>query len=213
MKKWVIGAIVLLLLPGLLLGGYVLLITMTITSAAAGGGGQPGSAGQAVYPLDLPLNMTDDFGLRDCPVYTSSGTCATNSFHAGIDLQNRYPNSCGQPVYAVLPGEVTLSNTLYLSITHADGFIVSYLHMNKSERTVDVGDRVVAGQPIGAVGNVPPSSGCHLDLRINVSGNRNPAVAQLPIPSNAPGPWVNPEDFMTLFGVEICPPDSCRRLY
>lgn len=212
MKKWVIAAIALVLAPILAFGAYLLLITMTITSAAAGAGGGPVTGTGAAYPLDLPINMTEDFGPRPCPVYGAGGGCDASTWHAAVDLIHNSP-SCGDPVYAVLPGEVTLSNSLYLSIKHPDGYVISYLHMYKSQRLVDVGDRVTAGQQIGVVGNVYPSSGCHLDLRVNVAANTNPAVAALPIPSDAPGPWVDPEEFLALFGIELCPPGECLRLY
>lgn len=164
----------------------------------------PGGSGQAAAPLDVPFNMTDGFGPR--PDYG----IGASTWHPAIDLQN-YPNPCGRPVYAVLPGTVTLSSALYLSVKHADGFVISYLHMYKSERLVDVGDTIVAGQQIGLTGNVAPSTGCHLDLRINVLGNTNPQVAQLPQDPNAPG-WVNPEDFMRLYNTPLCDdPAICKR--
>jgi murein DD-endopeptidase MepM/ murein hydrolase activator NlpD len=212
MKKWVLGAIALVMVP--LIGGllYVLLITMTITTAAAGSGAGPVGDGQAAYPMDLPIKMTEDFGPRDCPVWNSNGSCAASTWHVGVDLIHGSP-SCGDAVYAVLPGEVTLSSALTLSIKHPNGYVISYLHMYKSQRLVDVGDVVQAGQQIGVAGNVQPSSGCHLDMRVNVAANKDPAVAQLPIVSGAPGPWVDPEAFMALFGVELCPADSCPRLY
>lgn len=165
-----------------------------------------GGSGQAVAPLDAPFNMTDDFGPR--PDYG----IGASTWHPGVDLQN-YPNPCGRPVYAVLPGTVTLSSALYLSVKHPDGFVVSYLHMYKSDRLVDVGDVVAAGQQIGLTGNVAPSTGCHLDLRINVLSNTNPQVAQLPQDPAAPG-WVSPEDFMRLYGAPLCDdPATCKRQY
>lgn len=165
-----------------------------------------GADGNAAAPLDVPFNMTDDYGPR-----SDTGTGAS-TWHPGVDLQN-YPDPCGRPVYAVLPGTVTLSSTLYLSVRHPDGFVVSYLHMYKTERLVDVGDAVQAGQQIGVTGNVAPSTGCHLDLRINVTGSTNPAVSGLPQDPNAPG-WVNPEDFMRLYGVPLCDDAaSCKRQY
>ncbi|WP_448889240.1 M23 family metallopeptidase, partial [Enterobacter hormaechei] len=96
-------------------------------------------------------------------------------------------------------GTVTLSSSLWLSIKHPDGFVVSYLHMYKSERLVDVGDTVSAGQQIGVVGNVPPSGGCHLDLRINKNGTTNQAVAALQEATALGAPaqyagFVNPEE-------------------
>lgn len=176
------------------------------------GGGSCTAAGDMngmALPLKSDYNMTSGYGPRD------TGISGASTWHAAIDLQ-RWPNPCGDPVYAILPGEVVLSSSLWLSIKHADGFVVSYLHTYKSERLVDVGDTIIAGQEIAAVGNVPPSSGCHLDIRINVSENTNPQVAALQR-SEALGAtgtnrnFVNPEEFTRLWGVEICPPDTCRR--
>lgn len=165
--------------------------------------------GQAAYPLSPGFNMTSGYGPRDIDVPNAS------TWHVAIDLQH-WPNPCGDPVYAILPGTVVLSSDLWLSVKHPDGFIVSYLHMYKSQRLVDVGDQITAGQQIGVTGNVPPSGGCHLDLRINKNGTTNPAVAGLQeapalgAPAQYAG-YVNPEDFLRLYGIEICPPDSCRR--
>jgi hypothetical protein len=79
--------------------------------------------------------MTSGYGPRDIDVEGAS------TWHVAIDLQH-WPNNCGDPVYAILPGTVTLSSDLWLSIRHPDGFIVSYLHMYKSQRLVNVGDQV-----------------------------------------------------------------------
>ena len=172
-------------------------------------------SGEMALPLDQPYQMTSGYGPRDIDVEGAS------TWHVAIDLQN-WPGNCGAPVYAILPGTVTLSSALWLSIKYADGFVVSYLHMYKSDRLVDVGDQVVAGQQIGKTGNVPPSGGCHLDLRINVADNTNLQVAQLTLSQNetrmAPATrpehqnFVDPEQFMRLWGVEVCPDDWCRRL-
>ncbi|MFF8188796.1 M23 family metallopeptidase [Microbacterium sp. NPDC016588] len=167
--------------------------------------------GQAAYPMDPGYQMTSGYGPREVTVPGAS------SWHAGIDLQ-QWPGPCGDPVYAVLPGTVTLSSTLWLSIRHPDGFTVSYLHMYKSERLVDVGDEVTAGQQIGVTGNVPPSGGCHLHLAVSTTGNTNPAVAQLTTAGSLGAPamyadFVNPEEFLRLYGIEVCPADgTCRRL-
>ena len=51
-------------------------------------------------------------------------------------------------------------------IDHGRGVMTGYYHL--SERLVNVGDTVTAGQPIGRVGSTGLSSGAHLhwDLRI-----------------------------------------------
>lgn len=182
----------------------------TLLDTLGGGGSSTctggGATGTAVMPLDAPYNMTSDFGPRGFVVPGAS------TWHAAIDLQN-WPNPCGKPVYAMMDGTVTESSRLFLSVQHADGFVISYLHMYKSERTVDVGDEITPGQQIGLVGNEGPSSGCHLDVRINVTDNTNPEVAALPIDTrNAPG-MVPPEDFFALYGLQVCPPDWCKRNY
>jgi len=172
-----------------------------------------GISGEIVLPLHSDYNKTSGYGPRD------AGVSGASSWHAAIDLQ-RWPNPCGDPVYAILPGKVTLSSALWLSIEHADGYVVSYLHMYKSQRLVDVGDTVEAGQQVGVVGNVAPSSGCHLDLRINVENNTNPEVAGLIVSQNetrispAGDSWnynyVNPEEFFALWGVDLCPAGTCQ---
>ena len=93
--------------------------------------------------------------------------------------------------------------------------------LEQHQRLVDVGDTVEAGEQIGVVGNVPPSGGCHLDLRINVANNTNPEVATL-VPSQnetrfsrpATLPehqnFVDPEAFYALWGVELCPEGTCK---
>lgn len=182
-------------------------------SGPCGGGG--GISGEMALPMDPGYQMTSGYGPRDIDVPGAS------TWHAAIDLQI-WPDPCGDPVYAILPGEVTLSSALWLSIRHEDGFVISYLHMYKSQRLVDVGDTVTAGQQLGVTGNVPPSGGCHLDLRINVTDNTNPQVAQLMLSQNetrmrpATRPehqnFVQPEEFMRLWGVEVCAAETCRRL-
>ena len=180
-----------------------LLTTVSGNVDCDGGGSLTGAA----LPLDPGFNVTSGYGPRDIDIPGAS------SWHPALDMQH-WPNPCGSAVYAVLPGEVTLSSSLWLSIKHPDGFVVSYLHMYKSDRLVDVGDTVTAGQRIGAVGNVPPSGGCHLDLRIDVTNNTNPQVAALPRSESIGGPsgYVDPDDFMRLYGIELCPADgTCRR--
>ena len=81
-------------------------------------------------------------------------------------------------------------------------------------------EQAVAGQQIGVTGNVQPSGGCHLDLRINVADNTNPDVATLirsqnetriaPTTQSWNFDYVNPEEFFALWGVDLCPVGSCK---
>ncbi|WP_426624523.1 M23 family metallopeptidase [Leifsonia sp. McL0607] len=177
-------------------------VTNELAQTYVSTGARACTAGTAAYPLNAPYMMTDGFGPRSAP------TEGASSWHPAVDLVGK----CGEPIYAILPGRVVVSDRLTLSIESPDGFTVSYLHSHLADRLVNIGDQVTRGQQISAVGNEAPSTGCHLDLRINVSGNKNPQVAQLATFPDAPG-WVDPEAFMSLFGLELCPTDWCTRSY
>lgn len=168
-----------------------------------GDGDKPTPTGAVSWPLDLPFQMTSGYGPRAAP------TAGASTWHAGIDLVNP-GNACGKPVYAVFDGKVTYSDHLWLSIQHDDGFTVSYLHMHAEDHLVDVGDAVVSGQQIGAVGNVQPSTACHLDIRIDAAGNTNEEVAKLPLAGDEGAPpesatFVNPIDLVEVMGGSLLP--------
>lgn len=88
-------------------------------------------------------------------------------YHTGID----YAAPAGQTVAAPANGVVVFSDLLELRgnviiIDHGRGVMTGYYHL--SERLVQPGDAIAAGQPIGRVGSTGLSSGAHLhwDLRI-----------------------------------------------
>jgi len=157
--------------------------------------------GQAAPPLNGPYVVTSGFGFREVRV------AGTSPFHPAVNLVGQ----CGDPIYATLPGRVSRSDALFLSITSPDGSVVSYLHSYVQDRVVEVGDMVTAGQLIARVGNVPPSSGCHLDIRVYIAGSSNGAVAALQTSPHRPG-YAQPEEFFRLFGLELCDPQWCTRL-
>lgn len=87
----------------------------------------------------------------------------------------------GTAVYAAAAGEVVVSKYSagnpwfggygnYVVIKHANGTQTVYAHL--SQNFVSVGERVVQGQTIGAVGNTGRSTGPH--LHFEVRGARNP---------------------------------------
>ncbi len=171
-------------------------------STAGSSGTSSCTTGEAAYPLDKPYNYTSGFGPRRAP------TAGASTWHPAIDLAG----GCGDPIYSSFDGTVVRSDRLYLSIKSPDGFVVEYLHSYKRDRLVEVGDTVIKGQQISLIGNEGPTTGCHLDVRINVSENKNPKVAQLPRYPEVPN-YVHPVEFYALFGVEICPPDWCRKTF
>lgn len=89
-------------------------------------------------------------------------------FHTGID----FPVPTGTPVLAPADGVVVFADLLELRgmvviVDHGLGVMTAFFHL--SEILVNVGDEVVVGQPLGAVGTTGLSSGPHLhwDLRVH----------------------------------------------
>lgn len=180
-----------------------------VTALAGGPTGIGCASGSVVLPLSPGFNMTDDFGPRGAP------TGGASSWHPADDLQH-WPGNCNDPIYSIDNGTVALVEGYQVSIKSPAGYTVSYLHMDLADVTVNVGDAVTAGQQIALTGNEGPSTGCHLDIRINVDGNTDPQVATLPTSETLGAPvagFIDPEKFFALFGVELCPTDSCTRNY
>jgi hypothetical protein len=93
-----------------------------------------------------------------------------NRRHQGVDL----PLAVGTPIYATFPGKVRVSRYSengyghYVVIRHENGLETFYAHL--SERKVDVGDWVNAGQVIGLGGSTGRSTGPHLHYEVRHQG-------------------------------------------
>ncbi|MDF2442023.1 MAG: hypothetical protein JWR01_226 [Subtercola sp.] len=184
-------------------------VVTALTSNQAGTSGGGCASGTVVLPLSPGFNMTDNYGPRIQPIPGAS------SWHPADDLQH-WPNNCLDQIYSITSGTVTLIAGYQVSIKAPAGYTVSYLHMKLSNVSVHIGDTVTPGEPIALTGSEGPSTGCHLDLRINTQGNTDPEVATLPQSQDLGGPetgWVDPEKFFALYGVTLCPEDSCKREY
>ena len=89
--------------------------------------------------------------------------------HQGVDL----PLKIGDPIYAMFDGKVRVSKLAgnygnLVVIRHNNGLETYYAHL--SERSVAVGDWVVAGQQIGLGGNTGRSTGPHLHFEVRYRG-------------------------------------------
>jgi murein DD-endopeptidase MepM/ murein hydrolase activator NlpD len=100
--------------------------------------------------------------------------------HEGIDIAAPY----GMPVVAPAAGTVariTRQNGygLVLEIDHGNGVMTKYAHLSRT--LVRVGQRVVRGDPIAAVGNSGLATGPHLHYEVHVNGRVvNPLTYVLP---------------------------------
>ncbi len=123
-----------------------------------------------VKPIKSRFYYSSMFGWRKSPFDSSKRT-----YHGGIDM------ACakGTPVYAALPGKVTVSGWSdiygnYVIVTHHSGYKTLYGHMSKN--LVTVGQYVDTNTRLGLVGSTGLSTGPHLHFSIYKNGHSiNPA--------------------------------------
>lgn len=129
-------------------------------------------------PLKRPSNLrqTSDYGWRVHPIFGS------RKLHAGID----YGGPNGTPIYSAGNGVVIESRpaqgygwliTIYHGDNNGQRVYTRYAHSYPHQVKVKVGQEVVAGEHITAVGNNGNSTGPHLHFEVRV-GNASlpPAV-------------------------------------
>jgi murein DD-endopeptidase MepM/ murein hydrolase activator NlpD len=126
-----------------------------------------------VYVLPLrEYTVTSQFGLRKLDAEAGARQ------HTGIDLAA----PCGDTYYAVASGVVTRAGWYggygyAIEVDHGGGITSLYGHSSKLG--VKVGDKVVAGQPIGEVGDSGYSFGCHLHFEILINNERQDPIPYL----------------------------------
>lgn len=96
-------------------------------------------------------------------------------WHPGIDFAGKH----GAPIIAVADGVVTWAKKrfnygLMVEIDHGNGYITRYAHMHETD--VAVGERVRAGDVIGAMGSSGRSTGPHVHFEVWENGKRTDPI-------------------------------------
>ena len=113
--------------------------------------------------------ISSPFGWRIDPFTGQKG------FHEGID----FSAEVGTPIHAAASGKVIFADTQsqygkMVEIDHGNGLVTRYAHA--SMLFVKVGDLVVRGQTIAAVGQTGRATGPHLHFEVRLNGvPQNPA--------------------------------------
>ncbi len=131
------------------------------------GGPGIGSVNGWAAPTTLPI--TSPWGPRE--VICTRGVGCDSGFHHGDD----FAGACGTPFYAASGGVVSaitydgLAGDEIVIDYGTGGISTAYSHMFDDGIFVQVGQKVLAGQNIGAMGSSGDSTGCHLyfEYRIN----------------------------------------------
>ena len=108
-------------------------------------------------------SISSGFGYRSDPFL---GTAA---FHAGLDFKG----PVGAPIFAAARGRIAFVGQRNgygncVEIDHGNGLVTRYAHM--SAFRAQVGQSVMAGQLIGAVGSTGRSTGPHLHFEVRLNG-------------------------------------------
>lgn len=116
-------------------------------------------------PQIRPANIaaiSSGFGYRSDPFNGSA------AFHAGIDFKG--PR--GAPIFAAANGVVSYAGIRQgygncVEISHGNGLMTRYAHMSRIGSAV--GQKVSAGEVIGAIGNTGRSTGPHLHFEVRIN--------------------------------------------
>ncbi|HSQ96237.1 MAG TPA: peptidoglycan DD-metalloendopeptidase family protein [Croceibacterium sp.] len=116
-----------------------------------------------VMPADGGL-ITSGFGYRSDP-FTGGG-----AFHPGLDFKGAY----GAPIHAAAEGTVSFVGQIrgygnVVEISHGNGLLTRYAHMSKT--MASVGQKVAAGDVIGAIGSTGRSTGPHLHFEVRINNS------------------------------------------
>lgn len=118
-----------------------------------------------MHPLgDQSFRLSSGYGYRTNPVD------GEYKLHNGVD----YAAGEGTEIYSPAAGTVSKigsdsSSGNYLKIDHGNGYETAYAHMLSF--SVQDGEKVRAGQAVGAVGTTGKSTGPHLHFVLRVNGS------------------------------------------
>jgi murein DD-endopeptidase MepM/ murein hydrolase activator NlpD len=121
---------------------------------------------RAALPSGLPaerMSVTSGFGVRFDPFN------GARAMHAGLDFEGAH----GSPIRAAAPGVVRFVGGRpgygnVIELDHGHGLATRYAHL--SGFAVRAGERVAAGDRIGAMGSTGRSTGTHLHFEVRVNG-------------------------------------------
>jgi murein DD-endopeptidase MepM/ murein hydrolase activator NlpD len=138
-------------------------------------------------PRTLVLSLPDFSGLLPLFVWPVDGQISSKfgrrkrGWHQGIDITADH----GTPVTASAGGVVLGSSFegrygRVVKIEHPNGFVTVYAH--NSENLVEIGERVMVGQPIAAVGRTGRATASHVHFEIRQAGLAYNPLYMLPFP-------------------------------
>jgi murein DD-endopeptidase MepM/ murein hydrolase activator NlpD len=130
-------------------------------------------------------HYTQFYGENQQYYYSTSFANSLRGGHNGADLQVKHDDPASSPIRACLGGTVTRKQIIetgyghhaYITSQVEDVGQVTLLYGHMTHVTVNEGDTVQTGEPIGTAGSTGASTGPHLHLSMKIDGLRLPANA------------------------------------
>ena len=135
-----------------------------------------------VWPTEF-RHYTQFYGENQQSYYATSFNNSLRGGHNGVDMQVKHDDPASSPIRACLGGIVTHKQMIETGYGH-HAYIasqvenvgqVTLLYGHMTHVTVNEGDSVQAGEPIGTAGNTGASTGPHLHLSFKIDGLKLPA--------------------------------------
>lgn len=127
--------------------------------------------------------LTQPFGCTSYEMEPPDPSCAGGHFHSGVDLAAPAGTAVRTPADGVAAVGDAGPCGIHVIVAHAGGIATLYCHL--SVAAVHSGQRVRAGDRIGAIGSTGNSTGPHLHLEVHADGRPvDPAawLRRLPAP-------------------------------
>ena len=139
----------------------------------------PDPTGEMFFPVDtrkagINFWKRSKWGVGTLQRNMTYGKRSTGVFHAGYDIGAG--GNTGYKIFAVRSGTVTHVETrstagFVIAIKHdSDEYHTLYMHLVTGSNTVNVGDKVQAGQHIATMGNTGGNYAVHLHIELSKTG-------------------------------------------
>jgi murein DD-endopeptidase MepM/ murein hydrolase activator NlpD len=156
-------------------------------------------------------HYTQFYGENQRRYYETSFANSLRGGHNGADFQVKHDDPASSPIRACLGGIVTRKQMIetgyghhaYVTSQVEDVGQVTLLYGHMTHVTVEKGDSVHAGDPIGTAGSTGASTGPHLHLSLKIDGLRLPAN----------GDYLNPRPYLDPLPPRGLPREPYARSY
>lgn len=130
--------------------------------------------GRLILAFDQPIRgarLSSAFGMRAHPIHGNV------RMHNGVDFAAEE----GAAIYATQSGRISFIGRrsgfgLMIEVEHAQDIQTIYAHLSAVNETLDIGQRIAAGEEIGSVGSTGTSTAPHLHYELRVEGRPVPPL-------------------------------------